>query len=610
MTSGTTVSAFEHDPLPDSTTHFRLLHILRGDFGQHAECEISLWPIDDAPSYYAISYTWGDPADTTEITVNGKPLAVRRNCAYVLQQVFATEASRYYWVDAICIAQTSTQERNHQVGIMGKIYSRAKHVFACVGPHADDSEWLMATLEQQRPILEEIAKWGQSIREYHLDVNRDWANPIYRRVWRRLRCRFTMNRSGRLRMTKAFISFMQRPYFTRVWILQELHLATGISYCCGIAVQPGEQVRALDSLLEYWNSDFGGYSVIFPKGCRSRILWKFITANRPSKYAAKFRALEEPRSCLRLGVSSHKERLWDILLLVDKFHCVDSRDNLYGVLSIVKWQEGQQLSPDYKKDCFEVAKQAASVVYQDNTYMSFVTHCSFLFKLFNVTLELQSLRDAIALRSSTAPQAGLELNDADPSGMTKVPTEWNAVQIGQIFEHADDQKQRNLILCYQELEQNIYFTKLRWGAKCSVYAPRNTKVGDWCLVERRDHSRYKTYALILRNTVEHGYVVIGPAYVVIGPAYSGIPLGFGNLDQNFWGDYDESFISYFTGLLDPEDLVILAWTLDQFRAKDNFLDRDIRNFVNMRVCGWKASSYFYLGFHASRAARIQGLSPT
>ncbi|PZC88992.1 HET domain containing protein, partial [Pyrenophora tritici-repentis] len=115
--------------------------ITRGKFGQHVECEISAWPIDDAPPYYAISYTWGDPTNETEITINGKLLVVRRNCEYVLQQAFTAKPNKYYWVDAICIAQT-TQEKNHQVGIMGQIYSGANHVFACVGPHADDSEYL------------------------------------------------------------------------------------------------------------------------------------------------------------------------------------------------------------------------------------------------------------------------------------------------------------------------------------------------------------------------------------------------------------------------------------------------------------------------------------
>jgi hypothetical protein len=95
--------AFEHDPLSNSTTNFRLLHITRGDFEQHVECEISTWPIDGAPPYYAISYTWGDPADTAEITINGRPFVVHKNCEYVLQQALASKACRYFWVDALCI---------------------------------------------------------------------------------------------------------------------------------------------------------------------------------------------------------------------------------------------------------------------------------------------------------------------------------------------------------------------------------------------------------------------------------------------------------------------------------------------------------------------------
>ncbi|XP_014554014.1 hypothetical protein COCVIDRAFT_106024, partial [Bipolaris victoriae FI3] len=132
MTIGTPLPAFEHNPLPEHKSHFRLLSIIRGHFGQHVECEISTWPIDKAPPYYAISYAWGDANDTTDITINGSRLEVRRNCEYALQQAFATKACRYVWVDAICIDQT-TKEKNHQVGIMGLIYSGAKHVLACVG---------------------------------------------------------------------------------------------------------------------------------------------------------------------------------------------------------------------------------------------------------------------------------------------------------------------------------------------------------------------------------------------------------------------------------------------------------------------------------------------
>ncbi|EMD65005.1 hypothetical protein COCSADRAFT_42289, partial [Bipolaris sorokiniana ND90Pr] len=112
-------------PLPEHKSHFHLLCIIRGDFGQHVGCKISTWPIDEAPPYYAISYT-------TDITLNSSRLEALRNCKYALQQAFATKACKYVWVDAICIDQTA-EEKNHQVGIMDQIYSGAKHALACVG---------------------------------------------------------------------------------------------------------------------------------------------------------------------------------------------------------------------------------------------------------------------------------------------------------------------------------------------------------------------------------------------------------------------------------------------------------------------------------------------
>ncbi|KAF2653153.1 HET-domain-containing protein, partial [Lophiostoma macrostomum CBS 122681] len=133
MTGKTTRSRFEHESLPDPATYIRLLEILEGDFDKHVACEVSTWPTDNTPSYYAISYTWGDPNSTSEITVNGERMTVRQNCEYVLQQAFTSKRSKYFWVDAICIDQESIQEKNHQVAIMDKIYKRAAHVFSCVG---------------------------------------------------------------------------------------------------------------------------------------------------------------------------------------------------------------------------------------------------------------------------------------------------------------------------------------------------------------------------------------------------------------------------------------------------------------------------------------------
>lgn len=114
MSSLVEPSAFVHDPLPDSTTHIRLLEILHAGPTQQIACSVSEWPLNDVPSYCAVSYTWGDPTDLTAITLNGQTMAVGRNCQYAMLQVFAlkTDHVRYIWLDAVCIDQTSTQEKN------------------------------------------------------------------------------------------------------------------------------------------------------------------------------------------------------------------------------------------------------------------------------------------------------------------------------------------------------------------------------------------------------------------------------------------------------------------------------------------------------------------
>jgi hypothetical protein len=78
--------SFIHEPLPDALTHIRLLEVLHAKGRQHVVCTISVWPLDMAPSYDAISYTWGVPALTTAISINGQSIVVQQNCEYVMQQ--------------------------------------------------------------------------------------------------------------------------------------------------------------------------------------------------------------------------------------------------------------------------------------------------------------------------------------------------------------------------------------------------------------------------------------------------------------------------------------------------------------------------------------------
>ncbi|KAF2621405.1 HET-domain-containing protein, partial [Macroventuria anomochaeta] len=87
--------------------------------------------------YKAVSYVWGNAVKTKEILLNGKAFTVRMNLHSFLQQLIKDRSIWSclggYWIDAICIDQTNVAERNYQVALMGKIYSRAFSVIVWLG---------------------------------------------------------------------------------------------------------------------------------------------------------------------------------------------------------------------------------------------------------------------------------------------------------------------------------------------------------------------------------------------------------------------------------------------------------------------------------------------
>ncbi|OAL43075.1 heterokaryon incompatibility, partial [Pyrenochaeta sp. DS3sAY3a] len=87
----------------------------------------------DFPSYSCLSYMWGDPEEQHAILINGKTFKVRRNLWDFLRVAQTKLFNNFLWIDALCIDQQNTQERNHQVQQMGNIYSRAKTVLLWLG---------------------------------------------------------------------------------------------------------------------------------------------------------------------------------------------------------------------------------------------------------------------------------------------------------------------------------------------------------------------------------------------------------------------------------------------------------------------------------------------
>jgi Heterokaryon incompatibility protein (HET) len=153
VTSTNSVEEFSYRPLEPSLDSMRILELNPPKKNKRAiSCELIHVTFKERPKYEALSYTWGDDMPKENIFVCGRVFRVGRNLYNALQYLQQRPADLRFpiWVDAICINQKDTLERNQQVQIMPHIYTRAMSVLVWLGSPAgafkvDTSSWAHTT---------------------------------------------------------------------------------------------------------------------------------------------------------------------------------------------------------------------------------------------------------------------------------------------------------------------------------------------------------------------------------------------------------------------------------------------------------------------------------
>ncbi|KAF4339010.1 heterokaryon incompatibility het-6 [Fusarium beomiforme] len=118
---------------------------LEGENAEHEETQVVLSNEKKKNiSYEAVSYTWAKGNGKREkdhvifIGPRWDTLPITENCFDALQNCRLEGKDRCLWVDAICINQSNVSERTHQVGMMREIYSAASRVLIYLD--VDDTE--------------------------------------------------------------------------------------------------------------------------------------------------------------------------------------------------------------------------------------------------------------------------------------------------------------------------------------------------------------------------------------------------------------------------------------------------------------------------------------
>ncbi|KAF2678775.1 hypothetical protein K458DRAFT_316272, partial [Lentithecium fluviatile CBS 122367] len=174
------------------------------------------WDID-VPVYKCLSYTWGPPQEDCIIKINGRVLLIRRNLWEFLCVAQDQYSGQAFWIDALCIGQTNTVERNHQVKQMGRIYSRAQMVYVWLG----NKHKLSSLLHYLSIKKEEQNQWLQHALE------------------------------------KLFETFAMDEFWTRAWVTQEIVLARRVFVLAGSS---RHELRSLARIIQNQTFSYLGHN--------------------------------------------------------------------------------------------------------------------------------------------------------------------------------------------------------------------------------------------------------------------------------------------------------------------------------------------------------------
>ncbi|KAI1871267.1 uncharacterized protein JN550_004712 [Neoarthrinium moseri] len=249
--------------------------------------------------YEALSYTWasenGDDRRCTQLFLGEwwDLLMITKNCDDALRALrndrerrrrfdedISTETIYLIWVDAVCIDQSNMQERTHQVAMMRDIFAGASHVNVYLGKTQGMSPSAASILSTM----------GLST---VLETLRDQSLPDHEAL------------------KAVFCDLVDRRYFTRIWVVQEVLAARQLRVHCGEStfdfnVFWNDMVRTLpDNINPKWTN------------------WAF----RPP-----------PRTA---------EDLFDLLLDTSSCSSSDRRDRIFALLGLYQRSVEDGLEPIY-----------------------------------------------------------------------------------------------------------------------------------------------------------------------------------------------------------------------------------------------------------------------
>jgi hypothetical protein len=357
---------------PLGEREFRLLKVRANrpvdpmDHSAAVELDLAVFSLDQIPGYVALSHCWGDAKPTKTVKVNGYGFRVILDVYEYLRLMVREKKENWISIDSIAINQQDPKEKGFQVAQMGDVYRNAAEVVAWLGspPPQEGSLWQPDLIAAAQACFERME---DALSTMQTDLGLPEAEFSGHRIEVH---RLFANLHIGLQSAFAYVyASLQHPYWTRLWVVQEVILARELTFQASVLRM---KWRVLYEYLLFPMSDHGNgrESEIWENGRlvtdpeRKFDNWEAGVlvspllphgGKDPVAYGALcLIALLGQKRNLQAQARLHRVPLFPVVATFASRGCSISHDKLYGLLGMTI----SAIEPDYNAPSAKVWIQA------------------------------------------------------------------------------------------------------------------------------------------------------------------------------------------------------------------------------------------------------------
>lgn len=325
---------FKHDVLDLGSATIRVLKVHRTKLGGLIQCTLKQVPL--VHSYTCLSHTWGPVNQSRKlILLNEHEFWVREGLWSFLDIASQSYTDQWLWIDAICINQEHIVEKNHQVRLMAQIYRQAVRVLVWLGSGDASMEYHLRALEAAFAEYDG-AHVGEDVFGCHfITHSADNTDMLHR-----IRCLVDGRLLDRLRVIETL------PYWSRMWIVQEILLGNTVTLLYGRVSMPWTELACLAH---------DAYRLVqaphlYHGPSKLKRIPRYAEYNHISDRNKMSDLTQLALLCQPLQQAWEGFRIADLNRVLIRFHgfqCSDPRDRIYGILGM--FPDSGAFQVDYKE---------------------------------------------------------------------------------------------------------------------------------------------------------------------------------------------------------------------------------------------------------------------